>query len=145
MGAGRAGWYSYDFIDNGREASAGRIRPELQGVEVGALFPAMPGVTDGFTVLQVDPGRSLVLGWVDRSTGRPMTTWAFVLEEQEPASTRFIVRARAGAGYRPPFGLPRWTANTLVRWGHLLMQPKQLLGIAGRAEAAQPSGVVVDA
>ena len=74
-----------------------------------------------------------------------MTTWAFVLEEQGPASTRFIVRARAGAGYRPPFGLPRWTANTLVRWGHLLMQPKQLLGIAGRAEATQPSGVVVDA
>ena len=31
MGAGsRAGWYSYDFIDNGRRPSAVRVIPELQ-------------------------------------------------------------------------------------------------------------------
>ena len=31
MGAGsRAGWYSYDFLDNGRRRSAERIVPELQ-------------------------------------------------------------------------------------------------------------------
>ena len=35
MGAGRAGWYSYDFIDNGRQPSAKRIVPELQHLEVG--------------------------------------------------------------------------------------------------------------
>jgi hypothetical protein len=29
MGAGRAGWYSCDLIDNGRRRSADRIRPEL--------------------------------------------------------------------------------------------------------------------
>ena len=142
MGAGRAGWYSYDFIDNGRQASACRIRPELQRVQVGALFPALPGVTEGFTVLQVDPERSLVLGWVDRSTGRPMTTWAFVLENTGTGSTRLIVRARAAAGYPPPFGLPRWTANTLVRWGHFIMQRKQLLGIAERGEAAGESSAL---
>jgi hypothetical protein len=29
MGAGRrAGWYSYDLLDNGRQPSAGRIVPE---------------------------------------------------------------------------------------------------------------------
>lgn len=46
MGAGRAGWYSYDVIDNGRQPSAERILPEFQGVEVGGIFPALPGVTD---------------------------------------------------------------------------------------------------
>ena len=39
MGAGRAGWYSYDAIDNGGKRSAERIVPELQTVEVGYLFP----------------------------------------------------------------------------------------------------------
>ena len=52
MGAGsRAGWYSYDIIDNGRQRSAGRIVAELQHIGVGTLFPAVPGATDGFHVL----------------------------------------------------------------------------------------------
>ena len=137
MGAGRAGWYSYDFIDNGGHRSAERIVPELQRVEVGATLPALPGATDGFTVLSVDPERSLVLGWVPAGGGPPLMTWAFVLQEQERGSTRLIVRARGGPGYRPPFGLPRWTIGTLVEWGHSVMQRKQLLGIARRSEARQ--------
>jgi hypothetical protein len=44
MGAGsRAGWYSYDIIDNARRESASRIVPELQHVAAGTLFPALPG------------------------------------------------------------------------------------------------------
>ena len=139
MGAGRAGWYSYDFIDNGREPSAREIIPELQEVKVGDIFPAMPGVTDGFTVLKVDPERSLVLGWVPKPGEPPMMTWAFVVEQPEPGSTRLIVRARGGADYQPPFGLPRWTVTTLVPTGHAIMQRKQLLGIARRAEALASS------
>ena len=135
MGAGRAGWYSYDFIDNGRQPSARRILPRFQHPEAGEIFPAMPGVTEGFTVLKLDPERSITLGWVPKPGGRPMTTWAFVLDEQEPGSTRLIVRARGAPEYRPPFGLPRWTMSTLVAWGHAIMQRKQLLGIAQRAEA----------
>ena len=47
MGAGsRAGWYSYDFIDNGRRPSANRVIAELQAIEPGTLFPAMPGIVD---------------------------------------------------------------------------------------------------
>jgi hypothetical protein len=61
-------------------------------------------------------------------------TWAFVLEPKEPGRTRLLVRARGAANYLPPFGLPRFTLNTLVRWGHGL-ERKQLLGIATRAEA----------
>jgi hypothetical protein len=39
MGAGsRAGWYSYDWLDNGRQPSASRIVPELQHVAIGTLF-----------------------------------------------------------------------------------------------------------
>jgi len=62
-------------------------------------------------------------------------TWTFVLEPSGSGHTRLLVRARGGAGYRPPFGLPRFTLHTLVRWGHAVMERKQLLGIATRAEA----------
>ena len=68
-----------------------------------------------------------------------MMTWAFVVEQPELGSTRLIVRARGGADYQPPFGLPRWTVTTLVPTGHAIMQRKQLLGIARRAEALASS------
>src|SRR4051812_5917010 len=60
MGAGtRAGWYSYDFLDNGRRPSADRIVPDLQAIGAGALFPALPGVTDGFHALKLEQERYL--------------------------------------------------------------------------------------
>lgn len=134
-GAGRAGWYSYDFIDNGRQHSTERVVPKLQHVNVGDIMPWLPGATEGFTVLSVEPERCLLLGAMSPSNGHLLMTWAFVLETLEPGVTRLIVCARAGAGCRPPFGLPVWTMRTLVRWGHGVMQRKQLRGIARRAEA----------
>lgn len=133
MGAGRAGWYSYDLLDNGRQPSARRIVPQLQQVSVGAIMPAMPDVTEGFTVLRIDPEHSLTIGWVPARDGPPMMTWSFVLEEPAAGVTRLIVRARGARTYRAPFGLPRWTA----KWLHSIMERKQLLGIAERAEAIQ--------
>ena len=135
MGAGRAGWYSYDRIDNGGKPSLGYIAPELQHIAFGDLLPAMPGVTEGFIVLGYEADHFLILGWPGPD-GSPVTTWSFVLEETEVQSTRLIVRARGSDDYQPPFGLPRWTANTLVPLGHAIMQRKQLVGIARRAEGA---------
>src|SRR5215472_16059958 len=39
MGAGRAGWYAYDFVDNCGQPSAEHILPEYQKIEVGVVFP----------------------------------------------------------------------------------------------------------
>jgi hypothetical protein len=141
MGAGRAGWYSYDRIDNGGKQSAKRIIPQLQQIEVGDVFPATPGVTEGFIVLAFEAERFLVLGWPSPA-GPPLVTWSFVLEEPQPGCTRLIVRARGAEGYRPPFGLPRWAVRTLVPLGHFIMQRKQLLGIARRTEAGELVGTV---
>jgi hypothetical protein len=69
MGAGRGGWYSYDFVDDGRRPSLERIAPELQDVAVGSIRPAAPGVSDGFPVLRVKRERVLVLTWVPPSDG----------------------------------------------------------------------------
>ena len=64
MGAGsRAGWYSYDVLDNGRQRSEKRIVPALQHLTPGMIFPALPGVTDCFTLLAFEPQRHLILGW----------------------------------------------------------------------------------
>jgi uncharacterized protein YndB with AHSA1/START domain len=134
MGADRAGWYSYDVVDNGRRQSLKRIAPELQHVAAGSVMPAAPGVSDGFTVLRVEPERALVLGWVPPSDGAPVSTWAFVLEEPEPGHTRLLVRSRSTVA---PFGLPDWTMRSLVPWGHAIMQRKQLLGIRERAEGRE--------
>jgi len=133
MGAGtRAGWYSYDRLDNGGHPSATRILPYLQHVDVGTLFPAMPGRTDGFHVLQIEHGVSLVIGW-RAPTGPPTTTWAFVLEDAGNDTTRLIVRSRANLIYRFG-GLPPAIGMTAIRAVHFVMQRKQLLGIARRAE-----------
>ena len=143
MGAGtRGGWYSYDLLDNGRHASTARIMPELQQIGVGTVFPAMPGVTDGFLVLACEPQRSLVLGWPNPD-GSPLVTWTFVLERSGD-TTRLIVRVRAGQGYRFR-GLPVWLSQPVVRLVHLAMQRKQLLGIRRRVEsvrAAIPNAAV---
>ena len=132
MGAGRGGWYSYDSVDNGGKPSADRIIPELQDVEVGYIFPWLPGATEGFIVLACSPGRSLVLG-TPSIDGTPVVTWAFLIEPQTGGTTRLIVRARASEAYQFR-GLPHWVVKRLVPPGHFVMQRKQLLGIARRAE-----------
>jgi uncharacterized protein YndB with AHSA1/START domain len=133
MGSGRAGWYAYDFIDNGGHRSADRILPEFHDIKVGTVFPALPGVTDVFTVVEFEPEHSLVLSWRSTSGGY-LTTWAFVLERPQPNSTRLIVRGRVAPGYHP-YGLPQWVALLLARPAHFIMERKQLLGIARRAES----------
>ena len=132
MGAGiRAGWYSYDWLDNGRQPSATRIVPELQHPGVGTVFPALPGVKDGFRLLAIQPERALILGW-PAPDGTTEVTWTFFLEEAAGV-TRLIVRVRAGPGYRF-HGLPLLLTRLVVRVVHFIMQRKQLLGIARRAE-----------
>jgi hypothetical protein len=128
MGAGsRAGWYSYDILDNRHHRSATEIVPQLQHLEAGMLFPALPGATDGFTLAAFDPERFLVLE-VKGPDGQRQVTWAFVLEPAGSDSTRLIVRARGSAG---PLG------RLIIPIVHFIMQRKQLLGIAERAETAR--------
>jgi len=141
MGSGRAGWYSYDFIDNGGHHSSERILPEYQNISVGSVFPALPRAKDVFVVAQCEPEHSLVLSW-RLPSGRYQTTWAFVLEQPQPDQTRLIVRGRVAEGYRP-FGLPQWLAAPLGQVAHFIMQRKQLLNIARRAEASPSTGPAI--
>lgn len=134
MGADRAGWYSYDILDNGGRHSAERILQGLQNPSVGAVFPALPGRRDGFILLENEPTHWLVLGW-PKPDGELVVTWAFVLHEIDENTTRLLVRARASDDYRV-HGLPKAMGLLLARLVHFVMERKQLIEIARRAEAA---------
>jgi uncharacterized protein YndB with AHSA1/START domain len=83
MGSGRAGWYSWDAIDNGRPSSMS-IVPALQTVIRGDIMAAVPGAQDAFVVATVDPPRDLVLTVPDGHGGHAVV-WEHVLESLEGA------------------------------------------------------------
>ena len=127
MGCRRAGWYSYDGLDNGGVASAERIVPQLQRADVGDIFPMSPTAEDGFVVLAVEPERALVLGDPAGSA-----TWALVLEPVDETSTRLVTRVRA-AYERFAIGV---LIGLVLRPIHFGMQRRQLLNVKRRAETA---------
>lgn len=55
IGFGRAGWYSYDWIDNDGRPSATRVLRDLQGLAVGDRIPMTPDL--GFVVVALDRRR----------------------------------------------------------------------------------------
>ena len=63
MGCRRAGWYSYDKIDNGRKPSARVIIQEFQALKIGDIFPAKPNDPRGigFKVSAIEENEYLVL------------------------------------------------------------------------------------
>jgi hypothetical protein len=147
MGGGRAGWYSYDHIDNGGEPSAWRILPEHQSVRVGDIFPALPGAEEAFVVSALTPDRELLLT-VPLSDGEVMVTWEFVLDALASGHTRLLVRGRVAPGwpgrpsgsrmieraYRVLSLVPRPFMLAAAGLGHGIMEAKMLRGIKRRAE-----------
>src|SRR5574341_1912563 len=61
MGCDRAGWYSWDRLDNGGVASAERIHPEWQDLSVGDRLASTPSGSAWFEVAALDPERFLGL------------------------------------------------------------------------------------
>ena len=93
MGFGRAGWYSWDLLDNLGRRSASEIHPEWQNVATG---DSVPGGPIDFTAAIVDPPRSFVLmvGSRDDATRRLSFTLAYDLRDH-PSGTRLVTRVRA--------------------------------------------------
>jgi uncharacterized protein YndB with AHSA1/START domain len=126
MGCQRAGWYSWDVLDNAAVHSADHILPGLQRIAVGDVLPMRPHGDAGFQVIRVDPERALVL----RSTTPSFEgTWAFVLQPRGDG-TRLVTRYRAT--YDPTLRM------TAFRWlmgaAHAVMERKQLRTIKHHAE-----------
>lgn len=127
-GTGRAGWYSYDLVDNLGRRSADRIIPELQDLAVGGIVPLTPSGRLGLRVHALDAPRSMVWG----SAGE--TTWSWVLTEAGKGSTRLVTRFRS----RSVAGIPTALFLLPLELGDSVMMRKMLLTLKGRAESVAP-------
>jgi hypothetical protein len=156
MGSGRAGWYAYDWIDNGNHPSATTILPEYQHIAAGDVLPALPGMNDVFLITVVEPPCRLVLTVPDATSGSRVS-WEFLLKSIDRENTRLIVRGRVAPHWlaavpqssSAPGGdqifiervysllarLPRPIMLAAAGFGHGLMHTRQLHGIKIRAEA----------
>ena len=145
IGCQRAGWYSYDLLDNGGQPSAGCILPEHQHLAVGdEILLTLKGPL-AMPVAALETEKALVLGGtMNTGTGEGVEpggplpeayytgTNAFVLEPAGEGATRLLVRQRLD--WNPS------RLNTLSYRGFLepisfVMARKMLKGIKRRASA----------
>ena len=143
MGWHRGAFYTARWVDRllfpDNEASAERLVPEWQGLQVGDSVPdGAPWTRCEFTVKELEPDQHLVLhstrhlppAWIDDHGAWIDFTWAFVLDRQEGDRTRFIFRSRMSGG-------PWWvTAGLLgiIVPADFVMARQMLHGVRTRAE-----------
>jgi hypothetical protein len=127
LGQERAGFYSYDWLENlflARMNNADRIVPELQGLAPGDRVSYMANGPEGTyaTVDLIEPGRYLSLGG-----------WTYYLQPVDARTTRFIVRY--------PGPIVKTVGDKLYYYAifepvHFIMESGMMMGIKYRAERA---------
>lgn len=127
IGITRAGWYSYDWVDNLGRPSARRIIPELQHLAVGDVIPLSPDGKAGLWVKAFELNQ-----WMLWGDNKGDVTWYWGLYPQDDSHTRLITRVR---------NQYRWTSPTILfslpmDVGDIVMMRKCMLGIKQRAERA---------
>jgi len=122
IGYKRAGFYSWDILDNDGISSAEQIMPEFQNLKIGDSIP-LDEETDA-QVVDMEPNRHLLLVFQSEST----VTWTWALYKIDADRTRLVTRLRwRASGVVSQFVLDAF---------EIIMMRKHLLGIKRRAEAA---------
>lgn len=132
IGTGRAGAYSYDWLDRlaGLDMdSARRIVPEFQNLAVGDVIPVANDGT-GLRVWILEPHQ--ILG---THTDDNTWTWTWVLS-QVNGGTRLLSRTRMDTRQSPTLG--RLATHLLLVPASWVMERKMLLGLRQRAEGQIP-------
>jgi hypothetical protein len=129
MGFGRAGWYSFDLVDNLARSSAERIMPEHQDPVPGDLVPISPDGKMGFYVKDVRIGSWML--WWDNSGGM---TFAWGLYRADGDRTRLVTRVRM----RDEVLSPAILFDLALDVGDFVMMRQSMLGIKARAEGRSP-------
>jgi hypothetical protein len=127
IGVNRAGWYSYDLLDNLERPSARRILPQFQNPKAGDVIPMGPDGTQGPYVKDFEQNRWMV--WWDQKGGM---SWCWGLYPGDEARTRLIPRVRLHYDWRSPAIL----FHMLIEFTDVVMMRKSMLGIKERAERA---------
>jgi hypothetical protein len=126
IGYRRAGFYSYDWLDNDGIPSSDRIIPEYQDLKAGDLIP-MSKDTNA-VVAELESNRSMLLIFPESSQADDTWTWLWNLDRVDERQTRLVTRLRV----RPE----RLLTRTLLDFCEIIMMRKCLLGIKSRAEFA---------
>ena len=128
MGFGRAGWYSYDLLDNLGRRSATRLEPSWQ---VRAAGDTVPGGPLSFAVTDLARPDHLVLAVLDQHLPghRVDFTLAYRLRplRSDGGGTRLVSRARIRVS-----GLLGRPLTAAIGAGDGVMVRRQLLGLAAR-------------
>jgi len=146
IGSDRAGFYSFDRLDNAGRPSVEEIRPEWQTLALGDRLASTPSGRTWFVVSEIEPERSLVLRAsidakerrsYDPAEERPRffvdSSWSFVLEPLA-SRTRLLVRTRSAAR---PAVLARLANVLFFDPAHWIMQTRQLIRIRHLAETGE--------
>jgi hypothetical protein len=123
MGLTRAGWYSYDLLDNLGRRSAESILPEHQNIQIGDLIPLSPDGKQGMRVKYFRKNK-WILWWDEKGD----TSWVWEIHPEGKA--RLITRVRVK--YRLFSSAVLF--NLLIEFFDILMMRKPMLGIKRRAE-----------
>ena len=127
MGYRRAGFYSYDRIDNDGVPSADHIISGYQDLKVGDRIPMAPNAYA--EVLEMDPHHSML--WVFRGDGQwEDATWAWGLYQDDSHRTRLVSRLRVTYKWARPSIVPMLVTDVV----ELAMMRECLLGVKRRAE-----------
>lgn len=143
MGADRAGWYSWDRLDNWGQSSAWRIHPEWQDIAVGDRLAATPDGRQWWEVAALDPGWFLGLRMSLDLRGRPFdpigdppphhtdSLWGFLLREMPDGRTRLVV---SGYWRLSPAWLRGPMSVAVLEPSHWVMQTRQFTNLRRRIE-----------
>jgi pimeloyl-ACP methyl ester carboxylesterase len=127
IGFRRAGFYSYDLLDNLGHPSAERIDPDLQAIAVGDWVAMAEPVNDttAFRIEGFEPPVWML--W-----RKPDSTWAWRLERTPSGGTRLVTRLKATYDLdRPGAAL---FSIALLEFADFPMMRRLLLGLKARAE-----------
>jgi hypothetical protein len=125
MGMTRAGWYSYDLLDNLGRPSARRILPQFQDPKIGDVIPMSPSGKQGPLVKDFEQDRWML--WWD---GKGGMSWAWGLYPVDEGHTRLITRVRLHYDW----GSLSILFDMLVEFTDIVMMRKSMLGIKERTE-----------
>ena len=130
MGVSRAGWYSYDLLDNLGRPSAEVILPAYQSIQIGDVVPMSPDGKQGMRVLGFEQDRWLL--WWDNKGD---STWVWAIHATEDGTSRLVSRVRLKYRWLSPSIL----FSLLVEFFDIAMMRRAMLGIKQRAETAPKS------
>jgi proline iminopeptidase len=144
MGYGRAGWYSWDHLDNWGRKSETALHPEWQQIAVGDRLPSMPNNASWWEVAALEPERFLGLRATMDLQGHPFdpsgprppaftdSLWGFLLEATPEGGTRLVV---SGYWAMRPRWLKALTNIVFLEPAHWIMQSRQFANLKRLAES----------